>query len=205
MNKMLFVFIILLLIAIIAIQLVMFFVMLYQHKENGYIPSVSVSISKGGGKSFSPNILSLPSEGTLYIKYEVSVKTKGIYWFFFGTKINVTLDYPKAFTLVDYVGSSDKDKDQTKEYDISVSSAESTGNYHVAITPLPPVSENIFTVIASSTPKKTEIVLMLPKGRHFDRNEIPFSLQFNKPIAKAYNRTIVFTIPETRLKKDVPQ
>ena len=200
---MFFVFIILLLIAIIAIQLVMFFVMLYQHKENGYIPSVSVSISKDGGKSFSPNILSLPSEGTLYIKYEVSVKTKGIYWLFFGTKINVTLNYPEVFTLVDYSGSLDKDK--AKEYDISVSSAESTGNYHVAITPSQPVSENIFTVIASSTPKKTEIVLMLPEGKQFDQDKVQLSLQFNKPIAKAYNRTIVFTIPETRLKKDVPQ
>ena len=188
---------------VIAIQLVMFFVMLYQHKENGYIPSVSVSISKDGGKSFSPNILSLPSEGTLYIKYEVSVKTKGIYWFFFGTKINVTLNYPKAFTLVDYVGSSDKDK--AKEYDISVSSAESTGNYHVAITPLPPVSENIFTVIASSTPKKTEIVLMLPKGKQFDQDKVQLSLQFDTPIKTIYDRTTKLTIPETRFNKDVLQ
>ena len=60
MSKMLVVFIILLLVII-----VFPLVMLYSHKENGYIPSVAVSIIKDGGKSFTSNPLFLPSEGKL--------------------------------------------------------------------------------------------------------------------------------------------
>lgn len=179
---------------------IIFVLIQLSHAENGYIPSVAVGISKDGGKSFTENLLSMPSEGTLYVKYEISVKTKGLYWLFFGTKIEGTLIYPQGFELVDYAGFPGEEQSQ-KEYDVTVSSSErSKEKFHVTIAPYPAVTKKTFTVIASNRPKKTEIVLRFPEGHILDQQDNRLTLKFKKPIETIYDRTIVFTIPETRLK-----
>ena len=137
----------------------------------------------------------------------MNVKTKGLYWLFFGTKINFTLESPSAFALADYTGLLEGKKAENtpkKEYNVTVSDPEGNSkNYRVTIDPDMTV-KNTFTVIASSRPKKTEIILKLPEGKQFELDEVKLTLQFKKPIAEAHNRTIVFTIPPTRLKCNCP-
>ena len=104
-----------------------------------FVPIIKTTVSTDGGKTFTntDNEKTIPVNKNIYVKYEISVKTRGFGRLFSGTRVGFNLEFPKVFKLYDFTGI----KKATKE-----------NKY---------VENERFSAVASGEPKKTEITLLL--------------------------------------------
>jgi hypothetical protein len=71
---------------------------------NRYIPEIKITVSEDGGRTYTNNLKSIPSDRDIYVKCEVSVKANGLLWRLRPKSIEFTIEPLKEFELCDYTG-----------------------------------------------------------------------------------------------------
>ncbi|MDR0683780.1 MAG: hypothetical protein LBF83_01435 [Spirochaetaceae bacterium] len=145
---------------------------------NRYVPTITISASSDGGKTYDSNLKSIQYQGAdIYVKYEVKVKAKGFWWRFFRNVIGFTIEYPEEFELYDYIRVK---KEKTK-----VNKKKET-----------------FSLAASDNPQKAEILFKLPKGSVGNNNTL--TLSFCSPVQDVYNESVKLNITVPGPRSPVP-
>jgi hypothetical protein len=104
---------------------------------NRYVPTITISASSDGGKTYNSDLKSIPRNTDIYLKYEVSVKANGFWWRFFCNVIKFTIDFPKTFELYDYTGEREENsciiKSTPQKYLVHISDhGEEKGDDYIA-------------------------------------------------------------------------
>jgi hypothetical protein len=187
--------------------------LLYPLKQNRFIPNIKVLISNDFGKTYTESIKAINAGEDFYLKFEIEVKAKGIFWKLWNNIIPVDIKYPEYFTIqtkknsqplkykcsyYDFTGdlyiSKTKNK-AYKHYHVSVEDENKKVNlYHVSISDCPGRGF-AFSAIASNKPKRSEIIFKIQSGNletnKVNKNEIvQFEIKFGKQIHPVYSKTI---------------
>jgi hypothetical protein len=143
---------------------------------NHYVPTVSITASSDGGKTYSYNLKSLPWGKDIYLKYEVSIKAMG-FWRLLRNTVYFDIDCSGEFKPYDYAEVVEKKNKKPNRY----------------------------SVVASSSPKKTEIILKLSSnssGYYEDEDKRRLTLSFDFPFKKInYTVTLDFASPGVATKR----
>jgi hypothetical protein len=176
----------------------------FPRKENRYIPTITVSASIDGGKTYISNIKSIPYWKTFYLKFEIEIKTKRIFREIFNNVIPFRIiyvpnDLDYRCELYDYSGEFDitsKDnKKYFKQYNVSIKSntdtADSICKYDVFLSMS---NEHIlqFMTVASDKPKKSEVILKLSRddSSKYPPSDCRFTVCFGDKVHKSYSKTL---------------
>ncbi|MDR2143977.1 MAG: hypothetical protein LBP29_06380 [Treponema sp.] len=158
------------LIALIVLVLVIVIIKFFYKNPNRYVPTITVSVSTNGGKTYDCNLKSIPRNRDIYLKYEISVKANGLWWRFFCSTVKFDLKFPEGFELYDYPR-------ETKAPEQELDSQKKS-----------------FLVAASNKPKKAEIILKLSSQENtkdvMKDGNCKLTLSFHCPVHNVYNRTI---------------
>jgi len=172
---------------LIAISLILY---LFYVSPSWYYPIVKAYISSDNGETFKENVLTIPINKNIYIKYTISIKTRGLGRLLIGTKVGFTFKYPEAFELYNYTGIEKEPKEKN-----------CSGN-----------KECFFTTISNNM-EKTEVILRLPADKNdkitsstddSDTLPKPYKLIFECkiPLYKEYRKMLTLSAEEQNTKKD---
>jgi hypothetical protein len=128
---------------------------------NRYVPTITISASSDGGKTYSGNLQSIPytqnadaQKTDIYVKYEIKVKANGFWWRLFRNKIDFEIEYLPEFELYEYTGEG----------------------------------KGPFSLAASDKPKKAEILFRLKTPKVGE--DYSLTLSFFSPVHKVYIKTV---------------
>ena len=139
-----------------------------------FVPIIKTTVSTNGGKTFTNTdyVKTLPLNKDIYVKYEISVKTRGFGRLFSGTRVCFNLEFPKVFKLHDFTGIKKAAKGKESKY----------------------VENERFSAVASDEPKKTEITLLLKTENNtaITPSDCPHELtvEFKYPFCAPYKKVI---------------
>jgi hypothetical protein len=149
---------------------------LFYIKSGLYTPIIKGSVSTDSCKTFTQNGRQFPFEENIYLKYEVSVKTRAYWWLLLCKTVKFKLEYPVNFELCEYTNVSkikgpEKFNEKINQHNVSISEIgnEERRNYVVIIKEKAEKvciqdkgnKETEFSVIASDKPQKAELIFKL--------------------------------------------
>ena len=171
-------------VGIVAICLVLGILVLRALYKKGdrYLPKTRILASTDGGKSYTEYISRIPvAADVFFIKYEVEIKTSGLWWLVLGNEIPFTLDYPDSFQF-EYT-----DADKVLQYTCAVigySNCVPTTDYNAT------KKQQDFLTLAAKKPQKAEIVLRVSKQKN-KQDECTFAISFDTKVHKSYRKSIM--------------